>query len=160
MVTEEFFQTLGVPLHMGSGFAEDDFLTMSDSYEGRVIVGYDLWTNVFGADPKLLGGNLFNTEGPVPVAGIARPGFDYPEGASLWLTMPHSPAGTGHAFQGVARIDGSVPAERIQSGGGAKWLARSTWRIRFESLPTDSWGSPENRSTSGIGSSLGIRFRA
>jgi len=118
-VTEQFFETFGVGLHLGRGFLQEEF---DPSAAPAVILGYGLWRDVYGGDPSVVGSTINTTEGSLPVVGVAPPDFDYPDGADAWFTLPHNPGQAGHFMQGVARMAPGVPLERVE--GDLDILAR------------------------------------
>ncbi len=85
-VSDDFFEVVGVQPAMGRGFRPG-----VDDKEGAAnvcVVEYDTWKNVFGGDPKLLGGTLTLNNEPYTVVGILPRGFRFPEDdVDVW--MPH-----------------------------------------------------------------------
>jgi predicted permease len=68
-VSSNYFQTIGVALARGSGFAE------KDPAEPLVIPGYQFWQRRLAADPDIVGKTLTVNGVPHVVAGIAADGF-------------------------------------------------------------------------------------
>ena len=62
-----------------------------------------------------MGSSIVTTEFSIPVVGVAPPGFDYPDGANLWVGAPHNAGGPGHFWRSVLRLAPGVPLERAQS---------------------------------------------
>jgi putative ABC transport system permease protein len=110
-ITEQFFETFGIPLYMGRDFLPVEFESPDNL---SVILGYQLWRDVYGSDPEIIGKTIPTTEVALPVVGVAPPGFDYPDGANIWFSLPHSPAGTNHGFQGVARLSPGAAIQRAE----------------------------------------------
>jgi predicted permease len=84
-VTSSFFEMLGVRPMLGRAVVEAD----SEGPPFTVVLGHDIWRARFGADPSIL-----NTTVSIPgtsprdrwlVVGVMPPGFDFPQGANLWI---------------------------------------------------------------------------
>jgi putative ABC transport system permease protein len=88
-VSASYFPALGVRPAAGRGF-----LPAEDGASGAhpvAILGHELWNRGFGADPAVLGSELFANGVAVTVVGIAPAGFRGITGeAQLWL--PHAMA--------------------------------------------------------------------
>jgi len=82
-----FFSLLGTQPISGRGFAsEDDVDATGFGLPGRnavVVIGYGLWQQLFGGDPKVLGATIRIDGNPLTLVGVAPPGFDYPGKAVL-----------------------------------------------------------------------------
>jgi putative ABC transport system permease protein len=78
-VTSNFFTMLGVRPHIGAAFRAGD-----PPRGEAAVIGYDLWQRTFGGDPRVVGRTVTVNGRPLTVAGVARPGFDYPDGAQVW----------------------------------------------------------------------------
>jgi putative ABC transport system permease protein len=79
--TSGFFNVLGARLELGRAFASDD------DVPGRTalaVIGYGIWRQRFGGDPRALGATIRLNGMPLTVIGIAPPGFDFPNQASVW----------------------------------------------------------------------------
>jgi putative ABC transport system permease protein len=76
-----FFSTLGVAPLIGRAFAPSEDVPGND---GVAVISYSLWQQLFGADPRALGSKLLLNGSPLTVIGIAGPGLDYPNKASVW----------------------------------------------------------------------------
>ena len=76
-----FFSMLGTELHFGRAFAPDEDLEAKDAV---AVIGYGLWQECFGGDPRVLGSTIRLNRAPVTVIGVAPPAFDYPQRAAVW----------------------------------------------------------------------------
>jgi predicted permease len=76
-----FFSALGAELHFGRAFAPDEDLEARDAV---AVIGYGLWLECFGGDPRVLGSTIRLNRAPVTVIGVAPPAFDYPERTAVW----------------------------------------------------------------------------
>jgi putative ABC transport system permease protein len=94
-----FFSVLGTQPVLGSGFAADEDVDGTGwGLPGRnavAVIGYGLWQQLFGGDPKVLGATVRIDGNPLTVVGIAPPGFDYPGKAVLWKPAAYSPGNNG-----------------------------------------------------------------
>ncbi len=84
MVGAPFFDVLRVRPALGRGFVA------RENEPGRdmvVVLGHELWRSRFGGDPGIVGRSIELDREMRTVVGVAPPGFDYPEGAELWLPL-------------------------------------------------------------------------
>jgi putative ABC transport system permease protein len=73
-VSGTFFATLGVPAALGRTFTSGD--------EGRpeqVVLSDAVWRRLFGADPRVVGANLYLNNRPFTVAGVMPRTFVFPK---------------------------------------------------------------------------------
>jgi putative ABC transport system permease protein len=105
-----FFSVLGVQPALGTGFTADEDVDGSGwGLPGRnavAVIGYGLWQQLFGGDPKVLGATIRLDGIPLTVVGIAPPGFDYPGKAVLWKPAAFSPGNNGWGT--IARLKPGV----------------------------------------------------
>jgi predicted permease len=110
-----FFSVLGTQPILGHGFASgDDVDAEGAGLPGRnavAVIGYGLWQELFGGDPKALGVTIRDNGNPLTVIGVAPPGFDFPNKTVVWKP--------GAFSQGN---DGWVAIARLTPGGS---LARA-----------------------------------
>ena len=94
-----FFSVLGTQPVLGTGFAADEDVDGTGwGLPGRnavAVIGYGLWQQLFGGDPKVLGATIRIDGNPLTVVGVAPPGFDYPGKALLWKPAAFSPGNNG-----------------------------------------------------------------
>jgi len=119
-----FFSVLGTRPVLGTGFApEDDVDGTGWGLSGRnavAVIGYGLWQQLFGGDPKILGATIRIDGNPLTIVGVAPPGFDYPGKAVLWKPAAFSPGNNGWGT--VARLK-----------PGITWLqARAAFAVEVE----------------------------
>ena len=95
VVSGSYFSGLGVTPALGSVLqARDDVM----GAEPRVVLGYRLWQQHFGADPDILGKSVAINGQPLVVAGVAPEGFVGPERgqpAELWVAIAALPRVNG-----------------------------------------------------------------
>jgi len=73
-VSENFFQTLGVPPQLGRLFNADECKWHGPN---AVILGHAIWERRFGADPGIVGRKLIINDQPTPVIGVMPASFDF-----------------------------------------------------------------------------------
>jgi predicted permease len=76
-----FFSALGSEPILGRAFAPSEDVPGNDSV---AVIGYSLWQQLFGGDPRVLGSKLLLNGVPTTIVGVARPGLNYPEKATIW----------------------------------------------------------------------------
>ena len=76
-----FLATMGVEPLFGRAFSAEEDLPGKD---GVALIGYGLWDELFGRDPRVLGKTIRLNGTALQVIGVAPPGFDYPAKATLW----------------------------------------------------------------------------
>ena len=83
-VTDGFFRALGrEPLH-GRAFTPEEDLPGG---EPVAILGHDLWSRRFGADPALVGRTVRIDGEARRVVGVMPAGFQFPREVEIWLPM-------------------------------------------------------------------------
>jgi len=101
-----FFSVLGMQPLLGRGFAPEDEVDGTGwGLPGRnavAVIGYGLWQQLFGGDPKALGTTIRIDGIPLIVIGVAPRGFDYPGQAVLWKPAAFSDGNNG--WRTVARL--------------------------------------------------------
>jgi len=127
-----FFSVLGAQPVLGTGFAAaDDVDGAGWGLPGRnavAVIGYGLWQQLFGGDPKVLGATIRIDGKPLTVVGVAPPGFDYPGNSVLWKPAAFSPGNNGWGT--IARLK-----------PGVSWpLARAALAVEVERLSSKPEG--------------------
>ena len=127
-----FFSVLGAQPVLGTGFAAaDDVDGAGWGLPGRnavAVIGYGLWQQLFGGDPKVLGATIRIDGKPLTVVGVAPPGFDYPGNSVLWKPAAFSPGNNGWGT--IARLK-----------PGVSWpLARAALAVEVERLSSKPGG--------------------
>jgi putative ABC transport system permease protein len=83
-VSANFFQLMGVNPVRGRGFTAEEEQPGKDKI---VVLSHSLWQRRFGGDPGILNKNIsLNGESHV-VAGVAPPGFQFPEKTEIWAPL-------------------------------------------------------------------------
>ena len=73
LVTANYFRVLGVRAALGRTLAESEGTEAAGQAE--VVLGYDLWRNRFGGDPRVLGRVIEINLHPYTIVGVAPKGF-------------------------------------------------------------------------------------
>jgi predicted permease len=71
-VTCNYFNVLQQPPELGAGFADD---CDAEGASAAVVLGHDLWTSAFGADPAIIGRTILLNRQPFTVVGVATEGM-------------------------------------------------------------------------------------
>ena len=113
-LTAEFFETLGVPAHIGRVFDREE-----DSPGGNnvVVLSHELWQRAFGADPQIIGNTLDVNGNRSTVVGVMPPKFDINDNhVDAWIPLQLDPASPGgrasHYLYLVGRLNRDVTIER------------------------------------------------
>jgi putative ABC transport system permease protein len=91
-----FFSVLGTRPVLGRRFAPEDEVDGTGwGLPGRnavAVIGYGVWQQLFGGDPKALGATIRIDGIPLTVIGVVPRGFDYPGpprgGSPQWISLP------------------------------------------------------------------------
>ncbi len=116
-VTPSAFDTLGVQVHAGRLFNEE---------EGRqggppaVLISDRLWRQRFGADRAVLGRSVTLNDEPFAVVGVMRPGFAFPStDVDIWIAQQFSERDRAqrraHNFAVIARVKGDRTVDGARS---------------------------------------------
>ncbi|HXV65359.1 MAG TPA: ABC transporter permease [Vicinamibacteria bacterium] len=103
-VTKGLMDVFGVTPLLGRDIRADEFGAAAPSI---VVVSYGFWQNRLGGEKDVLGRTLTLDANPYEIVGVAPPGFDYPDGAELWIPRRLDPEGCGrgcHTFHVVGRL--------------------------------------------------------
>jgi predicted permease len=116
LVTPSFFSTLGVAPALGRPFRPDDGAPGAPAV---VILGHDLWTRRYGADPGIVGQTVELSRIPFEVVGVMPRGFgfprpetevwyprDFPAMRGVWLSQLSQP--------GIARLTFTASAQSAE----------------------------------------------
>ena len=76
LVTEEWFDALGVELALGRGFLPEEYLPDAPL---AVVLPYSLWQERYAGDPVVLGRTLDLSHLPATVVGVLASDVEYPE---------------------------------------------------------------------------------
>lgn len=148
----EFFRALGVQPQLGRWLTAED-----QGGAGRVVLGHQLWMELFGGDPDVIGKPFRMDWITADIVGVMPPGFGYPaQGVGLWIA--HDPAqvradpalyqnarffaAIGRRAPGVSMQTLAADLER-HSGlvAEAEGAALRNWRLQATGMLEDTVGS-------------------
>jgi putative ABC transport system permease protein len=133
-----FFSVLGMQPVLGRGFTPDEEVNGTGwGLPGRnavAVIGYGLWQQLFGGDPKVLDTTIRIDGTPLTIIGVAPPGFDYPGKTVLWKPAAFSPGNNGWAT--VARLKPGIswPQARSAFGVELKRMSLQSGGIDYSTL--------------------------
>src|SRR5262245_51733155 len=81
LVTEGFFEILGMRPLLGRTFMQDDY---APGRNRVLVLGHGIWTRRFGADPAVIGRSVVMDKEPYTIVGVMPAGFDFPRGRDVW----------------------------------------------------------------------------
>jgi putative ABC transport system permease protein len=83
-ISWDLFPMLGTEPILGSGFTEAHD---QPNTGGVVILGYDLWTRRYQADPNIVGRTILVNARPHAVVGVMPKDFAFPNTQQLWIPL-------------------------------------------------------------------------
>jgi predicted permease len=120
VVTDGFFNLAGLPLAMGRATAiEGD----EGSY-GAVVLSYQIWEQVYGSDPNIVGETLRFPAASATIVGVASPEFDLPAGTDLWEIFAPSATADTKSYMGFVRLSAGSTVEVLRDELGAVMATR------------------------------------
>jgi len=109
--SDEFFQVFTEPLHMGRAFQPGEDWR-------NTVLSYQMWRDVFGSDPNILGKPIRVGSGPLNVIGVAAQGFEFPVGTGMWTKIFTGPPGRPlplFNMPGYVRVHPGISAGQVQA---------------------------------------------
>ena len=123
-VSGHYFDVLAIQPVLGRNFSEDE-----DRPHGprAVILSYDLWRNVFGADPALLGQSILLRSEPCTVVGVLPQGATTPLNADVYTPLQPSSDGEGRGtnFTAVIRLREGATWQQADAQINRVWSTRA-----------------------------------
>src|SRR6185369_15934583 len=83
-VSANLFPVLGVQPSLGHPFSAGDDRPDAPS---AVLLGYELWQRIFGADPTVVGRTVLVNGSGHRVVGVMPPGFHFPDWEEAWVPL-------------------------------------------------------------------------
>ncbi len=107
VVTPEFFRVFRLQPAGGH------FFTPEEQKNGAAIISYAYWRERFGSDAAVLGQSIQAFGRSLNIAGVAPPGFGFPNKTDVWIPSntaePETTSRSGHNYRVVARLkDGAT----------------------------------------------------
>jgi putative ABC transport system permease protein len=110
------FRITGVGAKVGRTFTEQDERPGAPPV---VVIGHNVWQNVFGGDPAILGRVVQVGTEPATIVGVMPEGFAFPVAHELWLPLKVDPRtvqpGGGPAVSVFARLAPGVSRAAAQA---------------------------------------------
>jgi predicted permease len=107
--TANFFELLGTTLEFGRGFSVEEDIPGKN---GVAVIGYGIWQQFFGGDPRVLGSTVRLNGARFTIVGVAPPAFDYPEKTAVWTPtaydFQHIPKTTPFFWQTIGRLKAAI----------------------------------------------------
>jgi putative ABC transport system permease protein len=95
IVSPAMFEMLGVPAQLGRTLLPED----ERPNAAAAVVSAAAWRRLFGSDPAVLGRRITLNDASFTIVGVMPPGFDYPEGATMfWTALTPRPGSGTNAF--------------------------------------------------------------
>lgn len=124
VATADVFDLLGVAPTLGRGFQPGEDTPGAPAV---TVLGHELWTTAFGADPAVLGTDIYLNGEPTTVVGVAPEGLHFvvhsslgspsPEG-DLWIPLRTDLAAlspNAGSFAGLARVREGASAAQVEA---------------------------------------------
>jgi predicted permease len=115
-VTRGLMEIFRVAPLLGRDIRADEFGAAAPSI---VVVSHGFWQARLGGAENILGQTLTLNGSPYEIVGVGPPGFDYPEGAELWIPRRLVPEGCGrgcHTFFALGRLADSATLAEARAG--------------------------------------------
>jgi putative ABC transport system permease protein len=94
---------------------------------GTILLGHDLWEELYDGDPGILGRTVELDGVPRSVAGVLPPGFGFPYKQDAWVLMDPA-ASAAEPLELVGRLADGVGVEGVAAELGPRWLRRDAER--------------------------------
>jgi putative ABC transport system permease protein len=111
-----FFDVLQVSPLLGRVFTAEEEPAGKDNV---LLLGYGVWRQRFGGDPKVIGQKLVVNGTPRTIIGVMPEGFSYPPLTTMWAPLGFDNAARErrdlHRLRVIARLKDGVPLERARS---------------------------------------------
>jgi predicted permease len=127
MVTEQFFDVLGVRPARGRDFGPEEH--RKGIPVPAIILSYGLWQRAYGSDPAIIGRKVKVLGLPAVVIGVMPQGFAYPAGSDMWfsaLAVGEPRLRQAHNYWTIGRLrpGATVAGARADLNGIAQALRR------------------------------------
>jgi putative ABC transport system permease protein len=99
-VTPSYFETFGLPMLAGRGFAAGEFVETAPT---RLVLSAHLWRAVFHADPTIVGKPVHLSRGGLLVVGVAPAEIGEVDGTDAWWNYISGERSISHIFTGYMR---------------------------------------------------------
>lgn len=103
--TASFLRVLGTEPELGRGFSAGEDVP---SRGGVAVIGYGLWQQAFGGDPRVIGSTIRVNGAPLTVIGVAPRNFDFPDQTAVWTPTAYGYLGSYFWGQHIGRLKPGV----------------------------------------------------
>jgi putative ABC transport system permease protein len=113
-VTPGFFKVFRAAPIIGREFNDEENLSTGPR---AVVVSYGFWQERLGGRSDVLSQTVELSGVPVPIIGVAPRGFDFPNGARLWLTVRNNDRQCGRGcvyLNGIGRLADGIAVQAAQ----------------------------------------------
>jgi predicted permease len=141
-VSEQWFEVFGARPLLGRLFTPEEDQPHADH---EVILSYNTWNTVFGADKSMIGRAIQLNQQPYTVIGVMRPEFRWPDQTDLWSPLALAPGDFAidnifnESYFAVARMQPGLNAQQA-----AAYLNVVTQRVvndpRSQYPKSSGWG--------------------
>lgn len=108
-VTDQFFDVFGTRMALGRGFEPED-------RPGRIVISYQTWRDLFGADPSIIGKPVSAEGMALEVVGVTPADFEFPQNPGFWFLMRIDESRDNvRVYRGFMRLRPNRLQEQIQS---------------------------------------------
>ena len=117
LVTDGFFDVLGVEAHLGRTFAPEEDMPGSNAV---VLLSYGFWQRTYGRDPAVIGEDLLLAGGSSRIVGVMPPEFDLLENkVEVWAPRGLGPRDFGnrrsHFLRVIARLRKGIEVKEAEA---------------------------------------------
>jgi putative ABC transport system permease protein len=117
LVTEDFFQLLGVNPELGRTLDSEYFKEGNDNV---VVLSHNFWRSYFGSTPNIIGQSITLNNASLKVVGVMPPNFRFPESEiEMWspfiLTARHLQTREGRFLKVIGRLKPDVSVAQAQT---------------------------------------------
>ncbi len=123
-ISAHYLDVLGIRLAAGRNFtAEED----TPHGPNAVILSYNLWRNVFGGDPKIVGQSIQLKGAPYTVIGILPQGATTPLDANVYTALQPSTQGEGGGtnYDVITRLRNGVTWQQADAEINRAWAGEA-----------------------------------
>lgn len=113
--------------------------------EQGVVLGHDVWHDVFDGSVEILGRSVRFDDQPLPIMAVMPEGFEFPYGQQVWTVL--EPDDSGQSVETVGRLSASVSLE--EAGFEVQRALRGILTERPEAARVRVLGFTQERGESG-----------
>ena len=121
-ISAHYLDVLGMPVSIGRNFSATEDLPHGPK---AVILSFNLWRNVFGEDPNLVGQSIHLKGDSYTVIGVLPVGAVTPMNADLYTALQPGPYGEGNGsnYDVIARLHDGATWQQAEAEVNRAWIA-------------------------------------